>query len=93
MTTSESNPNNCGTTDPQVSLTRRERDILRLLAQGLSNKEIAAQLHLSEKTIKNHVSEILSKLGLHNRTPAALWAVEHGLGDRERGQLENPGAK
>ena len=93
MTSPEPTPNNCDTPDSQPSLTRRERDILRLLAQGLSNKEIAAQLCLSEKTIKNHVSEILSKLGLHNRTQAALWVVEHGLGDRERGQRENPGAK
>ncbi len=93
MTSSEPTPKNLDAPDPQVSLTRRERDILRLLAQGLSNKEIAAQLHLSEKTIKNRVSEILSKLGLHNRTQAALWVVEHGLGDRERGQLENSGAK
>ena len=66
---------------------------MKLLAQGSSNKEIAAQLCLSEKTVKNRVSEILSKLGLHNRTQAALWAVEHGLGGRERGHLENPDAE
>ena len=80
MASPKSTPDNLNTADPQVSLTRRERDILRLLAQGLSNKEIAAQLCLSEKTVKNRVSEILSKLGMHNRTQAAIWAVEHGLG-------------
>ncbi len=85
MTGPEPTPNNLDTTDPQVSFTRRERDILSLLAQGLSNKEIAAQLHLSEKTIKNRVSEILSKLGLHNRTQAAIWTVEHEPDNRERG--------
>lgn len=93
MTIPEEISNNYGTTDSQPSLTPRERDILRLLAQGLSNKEIAAQLCLSAKTIKNRVSEILSKLGLHNRTQAAIWAVEHELNDREQGPRENPGAK
>ncbi len=93
MTSPEPTPNNLDTTDPQVSFTRRERDILSLLAQGLSNKEIAAQLYLSEKTIKHRVSEILSKLSLHNRTQAAIWAVEHELNEREEGQRENPRAK
>lgn len=64
------------------TLTPRERDILRLLAQGAGNQEIAAQLHLSAKTVRNRVSEILSKLGVRNRTQAALWAWEHGLGGR-----------
>jgi len=64
-------------------LTPRERDILTLLAEGASNKEIAARLHLSEKTVWNRVSEILSKLKLRNRTQAAIWAREHGwAGDR-----------
>jgi DNA-binding NarL/FixJ family response regulator len=63
-------------------LTPRERDILGLLADGLSNKEIATRLGLKEKTIKNRVSEILSKLGLRNRTQAAIWAREHGLGGK-----------
>jgi DNA-binding NarL/FixJ family response regulator len=93
MTSPESTPNNCDTPDPQVSLTRRERDILRLLAQGLSNKEIAAQLHLSEKTVRNRVSEILSKLGLHNRTQAAIWAREHELDSGQEKQSENSEAK
>jgi DNA-binding NarL/FixJ family response regulator len=61
-------------------LTPREFEILRLLAEGLSNKEIAAQLNLSEKTVKNRISEILSKLGVCNRTQAAIWARENWRG-------------
>ncbi len=60
-------------------LTRRERDIVKLIAEGASNKEIAAQLQLSEKTVNNRVSEILSKIGANNRTQAAIWARERGF--------------
>lgn len=60
-------------------LTERETDVLRLLAQGYANKEIAHQLQLGEKTIKTHVSNILSKLGVPSRTQAALYAVRIGL--------------
>jgi DNA-binding NarL/FixJ family response regulator len=60
-------------------LTEREVDVLRLLAQGLTNKEIAAGLHIGEKTVKTHVSNILNKLGLLSRTQAALYAVRMGL--------------
>lgn len=63
-------------------LTPRERDVLRLLAQGLSNHDLAATLYVSEKTVKTHVSSILQKLRLADRTQAALFAVHHGL-DRE----------
>jgi DNA-binding NarL/FixJ family response regulator len=61
------------------ALTERESEVLQLLAQGLSNKEIAHQLSLGEKTIKTHVSNILGKLGVQSRTQAALDAVRLGL--------------
>jgi len=61
------------------ALTERERDVLRLIAQGRSNKEISATLHLTEGTVKGYVSAILSKLGVADRTQAALYAVKHGL--------------
>ena len=64
---------------PDVDLTTRELEILRLLAQGATNKEIAAQLFLTEGTVKNHVSNILLRLGLRDRTHAAVYAHEHGL--------------
>lgn len=60
-------------------LTRRERDVLRLLGAGLSNRQLAAELFVSEKTVKTHVSSILAKLRLTDRTQAALWAVRHGV--------------
>ena len=61
-------------------LTGRETDVLRLLAKGLSNAEIAGQLHLSEGTVRNHVSAILDKLEVSDRTQAAVIAIQHGLG-------------
>jgi NarL family two-component system response regulator LiaR len=64
------------TTEP---LTEREVEILKLIAQGLSNQEIAARLVVSERTIGNHVGNILNKLHLANRTQAALYALKKGL--------------
>ena len=61
-------------------LTQREEDVLRLMAQGLTNTEIAGQLHLSEGTVRNHVSMIFSKLDVSDRTQAAIIAIRHGLG-------------
>ncbi|MYV38214.1 response regulator [Streptomyces sp. SID1328] len=63
------------------SLTEREREVLGLIADGRSNREIARALVLSEKTVKTHVSNILMKLDLADRTQAALWAVRHGMTD------------
>jgi NarL family two-component system response regulator LiaR len=64
---------------PADQLTRRERDVLALIARGLSNKRIAFELGLSEKTVKAHVGHVLAKLGVSDRTQAALYAVRHGL--------------
>lgn len=64
---------------PFAALTDRERDVLRLIAQGKSNKEIAATLFLTEGTVKGYVSLILDKLQVDDRTQAALYAVRHGL--------------
>ncbi|MET8325421.1 response regulator transcription factor [Streptomyces sp. NPDC005181] len=61
------------------TLTEREREVLSLIADGRSNREIARALVLSEKTVKTHVSNILMKLDLSDRTQAALWAVRHGV--------------
>lgn len=61
------------------TLTEREIDVLRLLAQGQANKEIARNLTIGEKTVKTHVSNILAKLGVPSRTQAALYAVRIGL--------------
>jgi DNA-binding NarL/FixJ family response regulator len=61
------------------SLTQRETDVLKLLAQGQSNKEIAQGLGIGEKTVHSHVSAILSKLGVPSRTQAALYAIRTGL--------------
>jgi DNA-binding NarL/FixJ family response regulator len=65
--------------DPAEELTPRERDVLRLIASGMSNKEIARELVMTERTVKGHVSNILGKLNLQDRTQAALYAVRHGL--------------
>jgi DNA-binding NarL/FixJ family response regulator len=60
-------------------LTSREHEVLGLVARGLSNREIATRLAITERTARTHVSNILGKLGLASRTQAALYAVEHGL--------------
>jgi HD-GYP domain-containing protein (c-di-GMP phosphodiesterase class II) len=63
-------------------LTTREVEVLRLVAQGASNKEIAAKLVLSEKTVRNHVEHTYTKIGVSNRIGASMYALEHGLTTR-----------
>lgn len=64
---------------PAVALSIRETDILRCVARGMTNREIGRELHLSEGTVKNHMSRILDRLGLRDRTQAAVYARDHGL--------------
>jgi DNA-binding NarL/FixJ family response regulator len=70
---------------PVSELTSRELDVLRLVAAGKPNKQIAAELDISERTARTHVSRILRKLRLSSRTQAALWAVREGLVEVEQG--------
>ncbi|MEM7115234.1 MAG: response regulator transcription factor [Chloroflexota bacterium] len=79
-----SQPHGPNTTPPQfpsekIPVTLRELDVLRLLASGASNKEIALQLSISEGTVKKHISNILQTLDLRDRTQAAIYAVKHNL--------------
>ncbi|MEA3338720.1 MAG: response regulator transcription factor [Chloroflexota bacterium] len=60
-------------------LTERELEVLRLVAEGLPNKQIASQLHVVERTAQFHVSNVLRKLGVTSRVAAAVWATEHGI--------------
>ena len=71
---------------PGQNLTPREREVLALIADGASNRQIATTLVVSERTARTHVSAILSKLGLASRTQAALWAVREGLGPEQVGR-------
>jgi two-component system, NarL family, response regulator LiaR len=70
-----------GEKEPLDQLTPRERDVLELIGRGFSNKRIAHELGLSEKTVKNHVGHVLAKLGVDDRTQAAVVAVRAGLID------------
>ena len=67
---------------PGLDITPREREVLDLIARGYSNKRIALELAISEKTVKAHVGRLLAKLGVADRTQAALLAVREGLGPR-----------
>ncbi|MBC6972923.1 response regulator transcription factor [Bacillus sp. Xin] len=65
--------------DSLFMLTKREKEVLREIAKGRSNKEIAAELHITEQTVKTHVSNVLAKLEVDDRTQAALYAVKNGV--------------
>jgi DNA-binding NarL/FixJ family response regulator len=71
--------NRVGTPDPDIPLTQRETQVLRHLALGLSNKEIAQSLAISVETVKEHVQNVLRKISVADRTQAAVWAVRRGL--------------
>ena len=66
---------------PGLRLTERELEVLRLVAKGMNNREIARQLFISENTVKNHVRNILEKLQLHSRMEAVMYAVREKLLD------------
>jgi len=72
-------PGQDGAAGATASLTAREREVLAGVARGLSNRAIAEELGITERTARTHVSNILAKLGLSSRTQAALYAVQHGL--------------
>jgi DNA-binding NarL/FixJ family response regulator len=71
-------------TNITTELTEREIEVLQLIAKGLNNRDISEKLFLSEGTIRNHVSAILAKLGVSDRTQAAVIAIQHGLGENNR---------
>ena len=68
-----------GTGEPVEPLTSRELEVLACIARGLSNREIADELSISERTVKAHVSSLLGKLGLPDRTNLAIYALKHGI--------------
>jgi DNA-binding NarL/FixJ family response regulator len=79
VSSSSSTMSDAGTPSPRpADLTGREVEVLRLIAKGATNREIAEQLVISEGTVKNHISNILSRLGLRDRTQAAIYARESG---------------
>ena len=65
---------------PTADLTGREREVLELLAEGLANKQIARRLGIAEKTVKAHLTSVFQRIGVTDRTQAALWARRQGLG-------------
>ncbi len=74
----DAHPANRAATESENGLTEREQEVLQLIADGMNNRDIAAKLVISEKTVKTHVSNILSKLNLDDRTQAAIYALRRG---------------
>ena len=70
---------------PSHDLTEREREVLRLVASGLANKQIARRLNISEKTVKGHLTHVFQAIGVTDRTQAALWAERNGLSGEDHG--------
>jgi DNA-binding NarL/FixJ family response regulator len=68
-----------GRTTGETTLTEREREVLRLVARGLANKQIARRLGIAERTVKAHLTSAFQRIGATDRTQAALWATRHGL--------------
>jgi len=76
---SQERPASASSSLKQAGLSEREIEVLRLIATGATNREIAEQLVISEGTVKNHISNILSRLGLRDRTQAAIYARDKAL--------------
>jgi len=69
----------------RADLSKREREVLALVAEGLPNKLIARRLEISEKTVKTHLTSVFQRIGVSDRTQAALWAQRQGFGTSEQG--------
>jgi len=76
-----------------VRLTAREREVIQAVARGLSNKAVAAELHVTVQTVKFHLTSIYRKLGITNRTEAARWVMSNGLGSERVGEWSSGGAR
>ena len=72
-------PPSAATSSPMAALTTREREVLGLVAEGLANKAIARRMGISEKTVKAHLTSVFGRIGVSDRTQAALWARDHGI--------------
>ena len=77
------------TEDP---LSRREKEVLALVAEGMTNREIAGKLIISDNTVRNHISHIMDKLDITRRSQAAAYAVRRGIDSSQRGPGTEPGA-
>lgn len=83
LAAAQEKPTTSRTTNSENGLTDREQEVLQLIADGMNNRDIAAKLVISEKTVKTHVSNILAKLNLDDRTQAAIYALRHGTTDKK----------